>query len=84
MQYKITDVTIDRKIDQPNLNTFGKPDGSGRTHSLATVKFTDSDGIRRVTLLGNRHFVGGKHWTDLSDEQIIRGIETNELKINRR
>jgi len=81
---KITDVTIDRKIDQPALNAFGKPDGSGNTISIATIKFTDRDGTRRVTLLGKHHHISGRHWTDLSDSELISAIETGSLKIIRR
>lgn len=80
----ISDVSICREIDLPALNAFGRPDGSGRTHSIATIKFADHDGTRRVTLLGAHHYVGAKHWTSLSDAELTSAINDGKLVIVRR
>lgn len=60
----------------------------GEGSQLVTVKFTDHDGTRRVTLLGTHHSIpvdgGSISPRDATDAQIASAIERNAIHIMRR
>ena len=60
----------------------------GKDSQLVTVKFTDHDGTRRVTLLGTYHHVpvegGSLRPKDATDAQIKHAIEIGAITVIRR